>query len=835
MTGRERIVVSASDTLERVLERVRSSAAAELVLDVDERSALLLNLQHLHSLDEAAQDQGVQLTIASTNSKLLNAARVFGLAVIDTRGAPPVAAPAPAGRLLAGQPLGHLDLEESDEEEVVAAPPPTPVTPPAPVKPASPARPTVQLRPAAKPIRPVPKPSQARHSEPRQEQDEATDDEEGWDEPPTPVARTRQQPTAPPAVAPPAAPPPAASPPAAPPIQQRAASLRLDPYGQPYAEETADESTDEPAPSRATRTIRALRSGANHRPTTGPDNSVEDGWDDEAGAYADDEYADEYADEPQRRPGILDGIAAFWADVRAWIDARRGVGTIEEYEEDEQVEIGEPADDDGWDEPPYRARHAGQQVDVTTASAQAEEEELAEDEEPPTPMRPMRPTAVGRGPATMVEDAPAAQLRPFVASVTTFDDDDEDFDQALAGTGWRPGRATRGGARFAIGSLVGIVIAVVLVALLALYIVLPTATVTLVARTGTVTADFNVVVGEIDPNSPQGQPTQERIVVPAKRITVPLKATSSKPATGARLEPDVTAGGPVVLNNSASSAVTVAKGTTLTADDGRTYVTLEGVTIGPADRFAGVFGSATVTVAAGIKGSGGNAAIGAVKGQLGNDVTFINKTAPIAGGSDKRIQQIAKQDLDAAQAAAEAAVRGQGQGALNGAIPAGSTIMHDTAGVGNLKATFSAQAGADGDSVTATVTAEATALVYTQGDVEAQGRAEAERRLNATVKPGEPIVAGSMQINPPQVVGDVPGQLTYKVTGSARTRAAIGSDAQRAQLAKDLANTSDDEVHATIAGIPGVSSSTIDYATGPFPRRMPWLSSHITIRIADGQ
>ena len=64
-----------------------------MVLEVDERSPLLISLQQLHSLDEVAQAHGVQVAIASTNSKLLNAARVFGLDVIDTRAdAPPGAA-----------------------------------------------------------------------------------------------------------------------------------------------------------------------------------------------------------------------------------------------------------------------------------------------------------------------------------------------------------------------------------------------------------------------------------------------------------------------------------------------------------------------------------------------------------------------------------------------------------------------------------------------------------------------------------------------------------------------------------------------------------------------
>lgn len=820
MTGRERIVVSPSDTLDRLLERVRSSGATELVLDVDERSPLLISLQQLHSLDEVAQDHGVQLTIATTNSKLLNAARVFGLDVIDTRAAPFVSAPAPAARLLAGQPLGHLDLGEFEEEETPETPPPAPVPVAAPVP--APSKPAARRTPLAVAPRPVPKPGA-----PSPVQEEAEADEEGWETPPSPIPappkRARQQVVAPPPV-------------------QRVDSPRLDPYGQPYTEDADDEdAAGTPLPTMG-RTIRPLRPANDRRAVAAPTGAAE-GWDDEQDDYADEEL---YADERRRRPGLFDGITAFWTDVRAWIDMRRGLATPDDYEDDELAEVDDETTDDGWDEPPYRARVASRQVDVTPSQVQTiEEGEPVEKVETP-PARSIRPIALGRGSARVTdedafEEAPMAHLRPFVASVTTFDDDEEDFDQAVAEVGWRQRRAVqtneaRGGARFAVGGLLGIILAVVLVLVLALYIFLPTATVTLVARTGTVPVEFNVVVGEIDPASPQGQPTKERIVVPAKRVTVPLKATSSKPATGARLEPDVTAGGPVVLTNPSTSAVTVPKGTALSGTDGRSYVTLEGVTIGPADPFgAGAFGSATVNVAAGIKGSGGNAPIGAVQGQLTSGVYYTNKTAPIAGGSDRRIPTIAQQDLAAAQAAAEAAVRGQGQGALNGALPAGSVIMHDTAGVGNFKVTFSAQAGADGDSVTATVTAETTALVYTPGDIEAQARAEAERRLAAATKPGEPIVAGSTQIDAPQLIEDVPGQLTYKVTANARTRASIGGDAERARLANDLARKSDDEVHSVIAAIPGVSSSTVDYDTGPFPRQMPWLASHITVRIADGR
>jgi hypothetical protein len=95
MAGRERIAVAANDTLERVLEQLRSTDSADVVLEVDERSPLLISLQQLHSLDEVAQARGVQVAIASANSKLLNAARVFGLEVIDARAQPPPTASNP--------------------------------------------------------------------------------------------------------------------------------------------------------------------------------------------------------------------------------------------------------------------------------------------------------------------------------------------------------------------------------------------------------------------------------------------------------------------------------------------------------------------------------------------------------------------------------------------------------------------------------------------------------------------------------------------------------------------------------------------------------------------
>lgn len=778
MAGRERIAVAANDTLERVLEQLRSTDSADVVLEVDERSPLLISLQQLHSLDEVAQAHGVQVAIASANSKLLNAARVFGLEVIDARAQPPPTVVEPA-RLLAGQPLGQRDQDESDESDEEGYDDP-------PLQGDRVQDSRVFRRIAAQ----TPPPPA----------DLADDEAAGWEEP---LPRAEEYLSAPI------------------PAGSHARQPRHDPYGQPYLDDDEDE---EIAPTRGGRTIRSRRPATPYADATAGDDT--EGWDDESADNRD--YADGRGG---GRPG-RGGIAGFWGDVRAWIEARRG-NADPVYESDPDEPGPEPvADEEGWEEPPYRERH-------TARAAHPPTEEFAEDDaddEVADEFHPERqPRPIGR------IAAPAGRERtarlPVVTSAIAYGaEDGDEYAEAADDEGWQRRRELGGAGRFALGSLLFTLLIVGTLLAVALYLLLPTATVTLAARTGQVSTEFRVVVGEIDPSSPQGQPTSARIVVPAKRITVPLNATATRPATGARLEPDVTAGGSVVFTNPSTTAVAVPKGTALEATDGRGYVTMEGVTIGPADPFdSGAFGSATVKVAASIRGAGGNAAIGAVRGQLASGVYYTNKTAPIAGGSDRRIPTISPQDRAAARAAAEDAARGKGSAAIGGAVPAGGTIMHDTTGVGGYKVQFNAAEGADGDSVTATVTAEATALVYSPGEVEAQARAEAERRLAALAKPGEPIVAGSVQIGAPQLVEDVPGQLTYAITGGAQTRAALGSDTERERLAQELAHKDDADARDVLAAIPGVASSAIKYETGPFPERMPWLASHIRVQITEAR
>lgn len=770
MTGRERISVAANDTLERVLDRLRSAQAGEIVLDVDERSPLLLSVPNLDSLEETAQRQGIQITVASTSSRVLNAARVFGLAVIDAAAAPAPARPRldPNARLLAGEPLGTADAPVVGGVAVADADP---------AEPAKPARPAPVIDVKAITV-----------GEDRAEMDDDDAAEEGWSAP----APTRDRPRH-----------------TRPDAAREPAGGRLDPYGQPYDEDEGDEGV----------TLPARRQRRPSPPTAAADQRDEEGWDE---GLAGDDEADDDRDAP--RPGLFDGLRAFWADVRARAAARRQPLPDEDefYDEtDEEAPApGEVGAADDLDEPPYRARLARVAPPQVEQGISDDTGELP-DPVPSRPPRTIRPFDAERFDAAR---QPTARLRPVPAR---YDDEaDDGADEVDRRAGRCPASA---------GLVWGLILllALALVGVVVAYILVPRATVTLVARTGTPEIGFNVVVGEIDPNSPQGQPTDERIVVPAKRIVVPITASASKPATGSRLIPDITAGGPVILANSSREAVSVPKGTVLTATDGRGYVTLDDAAVPPLDLATLALGSTEVKVAAQTRGSGGNAAVGIVRGTLANGIIYNNRDAPIAGGSDRRVATITKQDLAAAQAAAEDAARGKWQAAVNGAVPAGSQAMRETAGLGPFRVEFNTREGADGDSVTATVHAEATTLAFTPGEVEAHAHAEAERRIAGAAKPGEAIVPGSVQIGTPQLTADVPGTLTYRMAATARSRAAIGSDAERAQLANDLAHLSDDKAHDFLARLPGVSSATIDYDTGPFPHRLPWLASHIRVEVAE--
>lgn len=382
--------------------------------------------------------------------------------------------------------------------------------------------------------------------------------------------------------------------------------------------------------------------------------------------------------------------------------------------------------------------------------------------------------------------------------------------------------------------LLAVFLALVALSAAAFYFAAARATVTLVARTSTIAVSFNVVVAEVDPKSPQGAPTQDRIIAPARRLRTPVEAFATVPASGVRYLPVVTAGGPVLLSNASTGPVSVPMGTSLTADDGRVYITTEPATVPPADPYdAAQFGTVIVRVAAESPGSAGNASAGALRGRLPSGIYYNNRGAPIAGGADRAIPVITGRDLAAARAAAERLATDKGAAAIAAVLPAGYETLADTTGVGDFAATFTAPEGSDGESVGATVRAVATALVFNPADVATSAQAELEARLKAAVPTTDEIIPGASRVGAPLLIGETPGVKTYAVQGSARTRTRLGSEAERARLQRQLANRDDSAARRLLAALPGVASFTVDYGPSWAPRRMPWRATRIDVRFAE--
>ncbi|HET8632101.1 MAG TPA: hypothetical protein VFL91_32135, partial [Thermomicrobiales bacterium] len=680
-----------------MLDRVRASEATAVVLDVDAASPLLLSLQHLHQLDELAQERGLHVAIATANSKLLNAARVFGIDVIDARDGGVGRGAWAVGRgdeaTTAEQTSAVVDDDGGEEGE--GGDEAEPAAPRA----ASPAPEAPRHQAGGGESRRARKRRRRRHGAPRPVAPAWEDDADA------PDGDSASEPL----------PDEAAEGDADAPVSAPAA---LDPYGQPSVPGEGDDELTPPwyaahpeaAPARPARTIRPL--GSPRRPLSPPAIPA---WEDDAEAEAAGDWDGESADDDDEllaaeEPARIGGPARLLAGARAWFAARRGpAAEADDWDEPEvldepevaderdRADNTEEADDDGWGTLPGGPRAMPAAVGTRARPKWSRAAAVAEPDD--------------------FDDLGGATAGDAYADEDADEDDSWDEPPRTGVAAWgRPARQRRQGTLIAYAVVAALFVGVVGVA--GLYLALARATVTLTARTGTVTTSFDVVVGEIDPNSPQGQPTTERIVSPATRLNVPVTASAVVPTTGFRLEPDGTAAGPVVLTNASTKPVDVPKGTALTGTDGHTYVTQEGVTVPAADPFnTGAFGAVTVTVAASVRGSGGNADAGVVRGQLPSGVFYNNRAAPIAGGTDRKIPVVAQADLAAAQAAAEDAARAKGQAALTAAVPEGATVMPNTAGVGNFQVQFSAAEGADAQNVTATATATATALVYKQADV----------------------------------------------------------------------------------------------------------------------
>lgn len=187
-------------------------------------------------------------------------------------------------------------------------------------------------------------------------------------------------------------------------------------------------------------------------------------------------------------------------------------------------------------------------------------------------------------------------------------------------------------ARFAvIGSIV-------IVFLVAAYLFIPSASITIYPDGRTVTESFSVIAA-----TTQDEIDAQGMRVPAEFVEVPVVMNMAVQTTGRVPVGDAFARGTAVFTNKTANAVTIPKETRLATNGGLVFATqTEAILNGGTDQTVRVDIQA---VRAGTRGNAGVNTVTVVEGPLQNSVSVTNPAA-MAGGTDKEAQGVASEDVD---------------------------------------------------------------------------------------------------------------------------------------------------------------------------------------------
>ncbi len=314
----------------------------------------------------------------------------------------------------------------------------------------------------------------------------------------------------------------------------------------------------------------------------------------------------------------------------------------------------------------------------------------------------------------------------------------------------------------------GILALALILGLVGLYLLLPSATIVVTPQPEAVGPIELTVVA--DPNATQPDPVAK--VVPAQEISVPVSVEDTFDATGKRVEVTKASGAVRFENRDPTSTNRIPAGSIVRTGSGVRFRTaasilvpraeLVGLTIFPA--------RATVDVTAVDGGPEGNVDAGTITIVPSDENgLFLKVTNPDAtsGGARQEFPRVTQQDVDAALAALDASIHAAFQQAL--ADPAlasgGATIIPSTADLGETTPTVPPDSlvGKEVPSFTLGLSATGTVLAVDTAPV----TAIAEQALTDAVDPDHELVAGSTQIK----VGDavVSGQsVSFPVTATAQ-------------------------------------------------------------------
>ncbi|MBA3414291.1 MAG: baseplate J/gp47 family protein [Chloroflexia bacterium] len=378
------------------------------------------------------------------------------------------------------------------------------------------------------------------------------------------------------------------------------------------------------------------------------------------------------------------------------------------------------------------------------------------------------------------------------------------------------------------GSIVAIVGIVVLAGVIASWYLLPGISVDVTLEQQPVQTELIYTVA-----APGAQiPSDASFVVTATEGEQEVRFTYAIPATGVRRDPDQTATGTVELRNPGEAAVTIASGAELGTIGGGAYVTTAEIEV-PAAR-DGAAGQAEVAVRAAEPGTAGNLPQGYLTGKLQDqNVFYSNRAAAIEGGTDRETPLVSEEDLATIREEAEAKIAQIAADAWAAQLPEGQALVKLSVQATSPELNVEQEAGAETDTVTLSGTVQATGLLYSLADVQAQARQPVEEQLMEQVPEGFALDADSVILGEPEVIAPAPDIIQYEVTAAGVAKA-IFTDEEQERLATSLVGLDPAEAEGAVLAAPAVAAVDMNYSPGWWFERMPRLESRIAIDVQQG-
>jgi hypothetical protein len=272
---------------------------------------------------------------------------------------------------------------------------------------------------------------------------------------------------------------------------------------------------------------------------------------------------------------------------------------------------------------------------------------------------------------------------------------------------------TRRGAAAQRAAALGLVLLASLLALLALYLLVPRAVVVLHPRTQVLSTTVEL---RIDPSGEPGGVGR----VPARSGVTVVEVSGDVPVEGRRPAPDVRATGTITLVNRAGGEAAVPAGTVVMTPSGARFATTAEAALGSA---AG--STARVAVQALEPGETGNVArleISRVLGPLATRLAVVNEE-PSSGGGQSATPMVTAEDRARARTLALDRARFDGARALEAELAEGERLVAQTLVVAVLDEQFEGEVGEAALAVRYRARARITATIFSRGEVERAARA----------------------------------------------------------------------------------------------------------------